>query len=204
MVISDVILYLALMSIEMLEKHLRGHLEFEPRVLRKIVSKFQEKRLAKKEHFVHAGQIPNYEGYITKGLVRQYVLDESGKESTMYFAVADWWVSDIDGFLYQKPATTYIQALEDSELLVISKEDKAALFEEFLEMEKLFRIMTQKSHAALQQRMVANLIKTAEERYVDYITKYPHIAKRLTNVQLASYLGISHEFLSKIKSKQVR
>lgn len=188
-------------EVEKLKAHFKKHHQFSDEELTQIVSCFYPKKLQKKEFFLQAGQIPNYEGYVTKGLLRQYVLDPHGKEHTLYFAVEDWWISDIYAFLYQTPATIQIQALEDSEILIISKEDKVKLFAEVPSMERSFRIMTQKSHASLVQRMVDNLMKTADQRYVDYITKYPHIASRLTNIQLASYLGISHEFLSKIRKK---
>lgn len=189
------------MSYQQLEQQFKKHIAFSEAENAKIMSCFHEKHLAKKEFFLEAGTIPKYEAYVSKGLLRQYVLDANGKEQTIYFAVADWWVSDINAFLNQQPATITIQALEDSELLIISKQDKVKLFDEIPKMERLFRIMTQKSHAALQQRMVDNLVKTADQRYVDYITKYPHIASRLNNLQIASYLGISHEFLSKIKKR---
>lgn len=189
------------MSYSKLKEQFNKHIAFSEAENAKVLSCFHEKHIAKKDYFLEAGAIPKYEAYVSKGLMRQYVLDTNGREHTLYFAVSDWWVSDINAFLNQQPSTMYIQALEDSDLLVISKHDKVKLFDEIPKMERLFRIMTQKSHAALQQRMVDNLIKTADQRYVDYITKYPHIASRLNNLQIASYLGISHEFLSKIKKR---
>ncbi len=122
----------------------------------------------------------------------------------LYFAVADWWVGDIDSFTNQVPARLFIEAVEDSEVLLISKEDKEELYETLPKVEKLFRIMGQKTIVALQHRMISNLSKTADERYIDYITKYPQIVQRLTNLQIAAYLGISHEFLSKIRKKIVQ
>jgi len=190
-------------AFKQLREQFDKHLEFSETELEKILACFHVKHLRKKDFFLEAGKTPRYEAFITKGLVKQYVLDLDGKERTIYFAVEDWWVSDINAFLNQQPATMYIRALEDSELLVISKSDKLKLYKEVPLMDRLFRVMTQKSHAALQERMIDNLTKTADQRYLDYITKYPHIASRLNNLQIASYLGVSHEFLSKIKKRHM-
>ena len=103
----------------------------------------------------------------------------------------------------QAPSRLYIQALEDSELLVITPEDKRYAFEYIPITERLFRLMTLRTHIALQRRMIDALSKTAEERYLDFFTRYPHIAHRLTNIQVAAYLGVTHEFVSKIRRKLV-
>lgn len=142
-----------------------------------------------------------YEGFVNKGLFRIYHLDKNGIEQVLYFAPEDWWISDIDSFTNQKPSALNVEALEDSELLVISKKDKDFAFNTYPKIEKLFRIMTQKTHVALQRRMIDNLSKTADQRYEDFITRYPHLYNRLSNIQIAAYLGISHEFLSKIRKK---
>ena len=119
----------------------------------------------------------------------------------LYFAMEDWWITDIDSFTNQAPSQLFIEAIEDSEILFISKRDKEFAYEHFPAIEKLFRIMTQKTHVALQRRMIDNLSKTADQRYLEFIEKYPLLAQRLTNLQIAAYLGISHEFLSKIRKK---
>ena len=97
--------------------------------------------------------------------------------------------------------TFFIEALEDSEVLLITKNDKEFAYKNLPKVEKLFRVMTQKTHVALQRRMIDNLSKTADQRYIDFIEKYPQLFQRLTNLQIAAYLGISHEFLSKIRKK---
>ena len=119
----------------------------------------------------------------------------------MYFAIEDWWVADVDSFTNSKPSQLNIQALENSEVLLISKQNKEKLYQEIPEIEKLFRIMSQKNLVALQRRMIDNLSKTAEQRYLDFLAKYPKITQRLTNIQIAAYLGVSPEFVSKIRRK---
>ena len=119
----------------------------------------------------------------------------------MYFAIEDWWVADVDSFTNSKPSQLNIQALENSEVLLISKQNKEKLYQEIPEIEKLFRIMSQKNLVALQRRMIDNLSKTADQRYLDFLAKYPKITQRLTNIQIAAYLGVSPEFVSKIRRK---
>ena len=119
----------------------------------------------------------------------------------MYFAIEDWWVADVDSFTNSKPSQLNIQALENSEVLLISKQNKEKLYQEIPEIEKLFRIMSQKNLVALQRRMIDNLSKTADQRYLDFLAKYPKITQRLSNIQIAAYLGVSPEFVSKIRRK---
>ena len=162
---------------------------------------FQLKAFAKKEYLLQQGEVCTFEGYVTNGCFRVFTLDANGKEHVLYFAVQDWWVTDLDSFTNQIPSYLSIQALENSEVLLIEKQDKETLYDRFPKVEKLFRKMTQKTLVALQRRLIQNHSQTAEKRYVDFIAKYPQIAQKLTNLQLASYLGISHEFLSKIRHK---
>jgi len=147
------------------------------------------------------GEVCKFEGFVTKGLFRVFHIDSNGFEQVLYFAQENWWITDIDSFTNETPTQLYIQALEDSQVLLISKKDKELAYINIPKIEKLFRIMTQKTHIALQQRMIDNLSKTADQRYIDFIQKYPNLFQRLTNVQIAAYLGISHEFLSKIRRK---
>lgn len=164
---------------------------------------FVHKSIKKKSFLLEEGEICKFEGFVTKGLFRVYHIDQNGFENILYFAIENWWITDIDSFTTEKPSQLYIEALEDSEVLLISKKDKEYSYITLPKIEKLFRIMTQKTHVALQRRMIDNLSKTADQRYLDFIEKYPQLLQRLTNLQIAAYLGISHEFLSKIRKKIV-
>lgn len=190
-----------MMAHQKLRAYIKKRLTFTDAELHTILKCFKPLELAKKEYLLKEGDIPKYEAYVINGLLRQYILNDDGKEHTLYFAAEDWWVSDIYAFLHQKPANINIQALEDSEVLVISKADKMMLFDAIPKTERLYRIMSQNALGALQLRITDNLMKTADQRYLDYIEKYPDIALRVTNVQMASYLGISPEFLSRIKTR---
>ena len=166
-----------------------------------FVSPFEFKKIKKKEFILREGEICKFEGFVNKGCFRVYHLGDKGFEHVLFFAIEGWWITDIDSFTNQKPSQLFIEAIEDSEVLLINKLEKEKLYEALPKVEKLFRIMTQKTHVALQRRMIDNLSKTADQRYVEFIEKYPFLTQRLTNLHIAAYLGISHEFLSKIRKK---
>ncbi|WP_010253284.1 Crp/Fnr family transcriptional regulator [Myroides injenensis] len=186
---------------ENLENAIKQHIDLEQNELKKFISLFDSKAIRKKHFLLQEGEICKFEGFVTKGLFKVYHLDAKGIEQILYFAMEGWWITDIDSFTTQRPSQLFIEALEDSEVLLISKQDKEKAYQEIPTIEKLFRVMTQKTHVALQRRMIDNLSKTADQRYIDFITKYPKLLQRLTNIQIAAYLGISHEFLSKIRKK---
>lgn len=186
---------------ELLIQNILNHITLSKKEIDSFCILFDQKEVQKKHFLLREGQICKFEGFVTKGLFRVYHIDNNGFEQVLYFAQKNWWITDIDSFTNETPSQLYIQALEDSEVLLISKKDKELAYDNIPKIEKLFRVMTQKTHISLQRRMIDNLSKTADQRYIDFIEKYPNLFQRLTNVQIAAYLGISHEFLSKIRRK---
>ena len=186
---------------EILKQNLSKHISLSDKELTDFCSLFQNKTLDRKEFLLREGEICKFEGFVTKGLFRVFHIDTNGFEQVLYFAMEGWWITDIDSFTNERPSQLFIEALEDSEVLLISKNDKEFAYINLPKIEKLFRVMTQKTHVALQRRMIDNLSKTAYQRYLDFTEKYPQLIQRLTNLQIAAYLGISHEFLSKIRKK---
>ena len=128
------------------------------------------------------------------GCFKIYFLNENGQEQILYFAVESWWITDLDSLVNDVPSMLNIEALEDSEVLLISKEDKEKLYETLPHVEKVFRIMNQRSSVALQRRILSLMNKTADKRYLEFLEKYPGLEQRITQQQVVSYLGISHEF----------
>lgn len=187
--------------IEILKQNIVKHISLSEKELTDFCSLFENKTIKKRNFLLREGEICKFEGFVTKGLFRVYHIDNNGFEQVLYFAMENWWITDMDSFTNEKPSHLYIETLEDSEVLLISKKDKEFAYNNIPKIEKLFRVMTQKTHIALQRRMIDNLSKTADQRYADFIDKYPQLFLRLTNLQIAAYLGISHEFLSKIRKK---
>ena len=186
---------------KLLKQNIAGHISLSENETEAFCDLFQQKLIKKKDFLLREGEVCKFEGFVTKGIFRVYHIDKSGAEQILYFAIENWWITDIDSFTTEAPSQLFIEALEDSEVLLISKEDKEFAYTNLPQIEKLFRVMTQKTHVALQRRMIDNLSKTADQRYLDFIEKYPQLHQRLSNLQIAAYLGISHEFLSKIRNK---
>jgi CRP-like cAMP-binding protein len=187
--------------VELFKENINRNIVISDLELEKFFNLFERKTFKKRQFLLGEGEVCNFEGFVIKGMLRIYHVDCKGFEHVLYFAVEDWWVTDIDSFTQERPSQLFIQALEDSEVLMISRKNKDLAYENIPSIEKLFRVMTQKTHVALQRRMLGNLSKTANLRYLDFTEKYPQLVQRLSNRQIAAYLGICHEFVSKIRKK---
>lgn len=186
---------------ELLLQNIKTHVAPSNQELEGFCKLFVQRTVKKKHFLLKEGEVCKFEGFVIKGLFRVYHTDTNGFDQVLYFAAENWWITDIDSFTTAKPSQLFIEALEDSEVLLISRGDKEYAYNNLPETEKLFRIMTQKTHVALQRRMIDNLSKTADQRYVEFIEKYPQLVQRLTNQQIAAYLGVTNVFLSKIRKK---
>lgn len=161
-----------------------------------------KKGSAKRKEFVmQPGEIAKYEYFVTKGCLKVYSLDRNGVEHVSMFAIEDFWTGDLASFIGQQPSTYFIKALEDSEFLMINKENFERLFIEIPKFERFYRNLYQRSLVSYIKRANQGISLTAEERYEIFLSKYPHIANRITQKDLAAYLGITPEFLSMIRSK---
>jgi len=164
-----------------------------------FTSAIQIKRLRKKQYLVQEGDVCRYESFVNKGCLRTYHVDEKGQEHIAQFAIEGWWISDMYSFLTVTPARFNVDALEDSELLCLDKPSVEELYIQVPKSERFFRIILQNAFIAHQQRIIANMSKTAEERYLDFINHYPKVEQRVPQHQIASYLGITPESLSRIR-----
>ncbi|KMQ65752.1 catabolite gene activator protein [Chryseobacterium angstadtii] len=186
-----------------LKKHIREYIEISDEKLEKYCNAFSVHKIKKKDFLLKEGDICEAEGFVLNGCFKVFHTDSNADEQILYFAVEDWWISDIDSFINKIPSQLNIQAIEDSEILLISKEDKEKLYQEIPEIEKLMRLKFQMSVIALQRRVIDNLSKPSDELYQDFLKKYPKTAHRLTNIQIAAYLGVTPEFISRIRRKIV-
>jgi CRP-like cAMP-binding protein len=159
------------------------------------------RKVSKKTILLREGEICQFEAYINKGCIRSYYIDENGFEVIIQFSIEDWWVSDIASFSEHKPSNIYIETLEDCELLVLTPDTKEKLLNEVPKFEKVFRLLVQRNLSATQNRLITTIAKTAEEKYLTFIKLYPTISQRVAQHYIAHYLGISAEFLSKIRTR---
>lgn len=175
-----------------------------PDNLERLVAAFKLVKVSKKQFIIQPGFIAKHRTYVIKGAFRAYVIDEKGNDHTIQFAVEDWWISDYNSYIYQSPATQFVVALEDSLVLQIDHDTEEQLKASSHELETLFRIMAEKSTAFYARRIISNLTQNAEQRYNEFVEKFPKIAQRLPQYALASYLNMTREFLSKIRNDKVR
>ncbi|SKC63168.1 Crp/Fnr family transcriptional regulator [Ohtaekwangia koreensis] len=159
-------------------------------------------KVRKRQFIVQPGFVCKSKSYVVKGAFRGYLVDNEGKEHTLVFAIEDWWISDYSSLIYQEPATLFVEALEDSVLIQIDYEDEQTFLRQIPKLEKFERIITQRSLAFHQKRLLSNFTKSAEERYDEFMSKYSEIARRVPQYALASYLGFSNEYLSKIRNRK--
>ena len=167
-------------------------------------SMLQYKVIPKKTMLLQAGNICNFEAYVIKGCIREYYIDSNGAELTLQFAVEDWWVSDITSFEDQKVSSMYIEALEDCELLMLSRQSKEQLLAKVPKLERMFRLMIQRHLSVIQSRLFKTITHTGMEKYLEFIKRYPTIPQRVPQHYIASYLGMSPEFLSKLRTRHLK
>lgn len=175
------------------------HIQLNEEEASYFASLVTSKKLDKKTLLLKAGQDCRYLSYVQSGALRSYYLNKDGKESTIMFAIADWWITDMYCYLNKKPAMTHIETIEQSTVLQLSRDHFDLLLEKIPKFERFFRILMQNAYTREQLRVMENLSQTAEERYGNFLNKYPQIVKKVTQKQIASYLGITPEFLSTLK-----
>ncbi|MGF7026692.1 Crp/Fnr family transcriptional regulator [Sphingobacterium sp. G1-14] len=186
-------------QMEQFKEFVKQRIDVTEEELNDIVSRYQVRKIKKKEYFLRAGEVCHHEAYVISGLFKSFYVTADGIEHILQFAIEDWWIGDIASFNYQEPALQNIQALENAVVLTLSKKNKDKLYEDHPIFEKLSRIMAQRAQIASQHRIISSIGFTAQERYLDFIKRYPKIYPRISNMQLASYLGVTQEFLSRLK-----
>ncbi len=196
--------FLYLTMFNEVDSHISRCAPFSSSELEKFHSKLQPKTFKKKTLLLQQGEVCKFEAYIVKGCVKKYYIDADGEEVILQFAVEDWWISDIGSFSEQKPSNLFIETMEDTDVLMIDFESKEQLFKEVPTFERVFRIMIQRAYSVLENRFYATVARPAEERYLEFLEKYPTIPQRVPQQQIASYLGITPESLSRIKSKLLK
>ena len=190
------------MNTDLIIQNISRHIHLDETERDFFISLLETKKLKRKEFLLKQGNICKTENFIVKGCLRTYTIDDSGVEHIVMFGIEDWWVGDLYSFLTQNPATYFIDALEDTEILQISKANLDKLCGRVPKFERFFRILMQNAYTREQLRIIENLSLTAEERYDRFLSKYPQIVKQVTQKQIASYLGITPEFLSAIRKKK--
>jgi CRP/FNR family transcriptional regulator, anaerobic regulatory protein len=190
------------MNHHLILKNISRHIDLNNDEIDLFISFLKFEEVSRKDFILKEGQLCKTINFIHSGTLRAYYVDKAGRESTIMLAIADWWITDMFCFINQQPAMLNIEAVEDSSIFNLQKNDLDKLYIQAPKFERFFRIMMQNAYIREQLRVIQNLSLSAEERYNNFLSKYPQIVKQVTQKQIASYLGITPEFLSAIRAKK--
>lgn len=164
-------------------------------------SKFKERRIKRRQFILHEGEVCRHYTYVSEGCFKLYKIDQSGKEHNLQFAIENEWISDLGSLYSETPSEVYIEAIEESVILQVETKDLVYLYTNFPNIDRNFRVVIENTFIDLQKRMFQNISATAEERYLHFLKTRPNLFNRISNVQIASYLGVTPEFLSNIRKR---
>src|SRR5688572_31887166 len=189
------------MNTEPILNNVCKHIVLSPREKNFFISLLEPISIKRREIYLRAGKICKNSAFVIDGALKSFTVDEEGKEHILSFATRDWWIADMYSYISRKPAVLTIEAIADSEVLLLSRDNQQHLFEKVPKFERFFRILIENALVANQQRLIDNLSSTAEQQYLHFIKKYPLIPSCVPQHNIASYLGITPEFLSKIRRR---
>jgi CRP-like cAMP-binding protein len=185
-----------------INQNISRYVTFEEEELAIFNSLLAYKKVPKKTMLLREGEKCDFEAFVIKGCVRKYYIDANGFEVILQFAVENAWVGDVSFNIYEEePSRVYIETLEDCEFFMFNPETKESLFSRVPKFERAFRILMQRNLAVTQNRLFDTISKTATEKYLEFLKQYPTLSQRVAQHYIASYLGISPEFLSKVRTK---
>ncbi len=165
---------------------------------------FKPIKAKKRQFLVQPNFVAKHRYFVLNGAVKAYVVGEDGQEHIIQLAIEEWWISDYNSYMFQQPASMFVMAVEDSVLLQISFEDELQLKAANYKFETFFRILAERSVAFMQRRVINGLTQSAEQRYDQFVERYPAMANRFPQYVIASYLGMTTEFLSRIRNQKLR
>lgn len=167
----------------------------------RLLSKISYRKYLKGQFVVQQGDVCKNSGFVISGCTRTFFVDENGEEHIVMFSMENWWASEIGSFVTQTPSDYNVQCIENTELIQLSYENQEELFKVIPKLERFFRLVLEKAFVESQRRIVNSFSLTAREQYVQFKVQYPKLEQRIPQYMVASYLGITKEFLSKIKNQ---
>ncbi len=167
-----------------------------------LTNRLTERRVKRRQYILQEGDICKYFVFVVEGCFKMYGVDHSGAEHNLVFTAENDWITDIDSLHKERPSKLFIEAIEPATILQISKGDLWYLYTNYPKFDRNFRVIIEDKYIELQNRLLQTFSMTAYERYESFLEQYPSLANRLANTQIASYLGITPEFLSKIRNER--
>jgi len=167
-----------------------------------LINRLSERKIKRRQFILQENDTCKHFTFVVEGCFKMYAVDKNGYEHNLQFAAENDWIADIGSLHNEKPSQLYIEAIEPSLILQIAKSDLWHLYNLYPKFDRNFRVIIENKFIELQSRVLQNISSTAHERYKTFLSQYPNLANRLPNTQIASYLGITPEFLSKIRAEK--
>lgn len=165
-----------------------------------VRTKFHSRLYRKRQFVLQEGDICNQFNFVVRGCLRTYKIDEKGNTYILQFASENNWIDDLGSFHSIKPSALNIDALEDTVVLQINHSDLISVYKQAPIFDRIFRVLVENAYILLQERLLQNISSTAEDRYQSFLELYPHLTNRLSQVQIAAFLGVTPEFLSRVRN----
>lgn len=189
------------MNMQPLLDHFSNYKALNGKEVNDLEKRLTERKIKRRQFILQQGDLCKHYTFVVDGCFRMYKVDDKGNEHNLQFAVEGGWIADIGSFHSEIPSELYIEAMEQSVILQIAKEDLLYLYTEHSVFDRIFRVLVENAFVNLQKRVLQNISATAEERYLDFLKNYPKLFNRISNVQIASFIGVTPEFLSKIRKE---
>ena len=182
-------------------ENINSHVSLTEKECDFFLSKTSTKKIKAKTALLSAGEIANCTYFVNSGIIRSFNINDNIIEHVLHFACEGWWIGDMYSYISEKPGNLFIEVIEDAEVVIITKENHQILYNEIPKLERFFRILAENSLVAHQERLMDNLSLTAEERFEKFCSKYPTLIQKVPQKQIASYIGVTPEFFSKMKAR---
>src|SRR5580698_8844716 len=192
------------MDFSLIIKNVSKHIQLTKDEEKHFVSFLKEKKIKRKQFVLRENEICENSIFVTIGCLRGYTIDANGFDHILQFAPPDWWIADMYSLISQKPGSLNIDSIEDTEVLLLSRKDQEKLFVDIPKFERFFRIITENSLVNSRQRLLDNLSLTAQQRYESFCHHYPTLIEKLPQKLIASYIGVTPEFLSKMRGDYLK
>jgi CRP-like cAMP-binding protein len=189
---------------ELILQNIARHVTLTPEEQHLFLSKTEVQNYKAKTMLLNSGEICKYSYFVNSGLLRSFNINDHIVEHVLSFACEGWWIGDIYSLLSQKPGNLFIEVLEEAEVVLLSKANQEALYREIPKLERFFRIITENSLVAHQERLMDNLSLSADERFEKFCKKYPSLIQKVPQKHIASYIGVTPEFFSKMKARLLK
>ena len=185
-------------------ENIAKHVTLTPEEQELFLSKTETRQFKVKTILLSAGEVATCTYFVNSGILRSFNINDNIIEHVLHFACEGWWIGDMYSYISEKPGNLFIEVLEDAEVVIITKENHQKLYQEIPKLERFFRILAENSLVSHQERLMDNLSLPAEERFEKFCSKYPTLIQKVPQKQIASFIGVTPEFFSKMKSRLIK